>query len=70
LRGVEDYELSDPKALEEIREHRRRLLMENRTSAVAFGLNLDRINRDLEEEISIVEAALSKFQDQGSGKPS
>jgi len=58
--------LKNRKALEEIRDHRRRLLMENRMSAAASGFNLDRITSDLQEEIGIVEAALSKFQDQGS----
>jgi hypothetical protein len=61
--------LKNRKALEEIREHRKRLLMENRISAASSGFNLDRITADLEDEISIVEAALSRFQDQGPGQP-
>ncbi|SDJ62966.1 MULTISPECIES: hypothetical protein [Bradyrhizobium] len=61
--------LKNRKALEEIREHRKRLLMENRMSAASSGFNLDRITADLEDEISIVEAALSRFQDQTPGQP-
>jgi hypothetical protein len=61
--------LKNRKALEEIREHRKRLLMENRMSAASSGFNLDRITADLQDEISIVEAALSRFQDQGPGEP-
>jgi len=47
--------------LEEIREHRRRLLMDNRMSAASSGFNLDRITADLQDEISIIETALSRF---------
>jgi len=53
--------LNNRKALEEIRDHRRRLLMENRMSAASSGFNSDRITTDLQEEISIVEAALSRL---------
>ena len=35
--------LKNRKALEEIRDHRKRLLMENRMSAASSGFNLDRI---------------------------
>ncbi len=61
--------LKNRKALEEIRDHRRRLLMENRMSAASSGFNLDRITTDLQEEINIVEAALSRFPDVGSHQP-
>ncbi|QDW36913.1 hypothetical protein FFI89_007010 [Bradyrhizobium sp. KBS0727] len=60
--------LKNREALEEIRDHRRRLLMKNRMSAANSGFNLDRIASDLQEEISIVEAALSRFQDRGSNE--
>ncbi len=60
------WTLKNRKALEEIRDHRKRLLMANRMSAASSGFNLDRITTDLQEEISIVETALSKFSGQGS----
>jgi hypothetical protein len=61
--------LKNRNALEEIRDHRRRLLIENRMRAASSGFNLDRITTELEEEISIVETALSRFQDQASSQP-
>jgi hypothetical protein len=61
--------LQNRRALEEIRDHRRRLLMENRMRAASSGFNLDRITTELQEEISIVETALSRFLDQASSQP-
>ncbi|SHK60575.1 hypothetical protein [Bradyrhizobium lablabi] len=61
--------LKNRKALEELRDHRKRLLMENRMSAASSGFNFDRITADLQDEISIVEAALSRFQDLGPRQP-
>lgn len=46
-------------ALEEIRNHRKRLLMENRMSAASSGFNLSRIDDQLQEEINVVESALA-----------
>ncbi len=60
--------LKNRKALEEIRDHRRRLLNENRMRSNS-GLNFDSFRDELQEEISIVEAALSKLQDQDPGQP-
>ena len=53
--------LKNRKALEEIRDHRNLMLTKNRMSAALSGFNLDRITTELEEEISIVETALSRF---------
>jgi hypothetical protein len=60
--------LKNRKALEEIRDHRRRLLNENRMRGNS-ALNFDSIRDELQEEISIVEAALSRLEDQDSGQP-
>ena len=54
--------LKNRKALEEIRDHRRRLLNEYRIRSSVF--KFESIKDELQEEISIVEAALSRFQDQ------
>jgi hypothetical protein len=61
--------LKNRKALEEIRDHRRRLLNENRMRSNSV-LNFERVKDELEEEINIVEAALSRLQDQDPGQPS
>ncbi|SDO20545.1 hypothetical protein [Afipia sp. GAS231] len=53
--------LKNRKALEEIRDHRNRMLAKNRMSAASSGFNLDRISTELEEEIRIVETALSSL---------
>jgi hypothetical protein len=53
--------LKNRQALEEIRDHRKRMLMENRMSAASSGFNLDRITTELQEEINIVETAISRF---------
>lgn len=53
--------LKNRKALEEIRDHRKRMLMQNRISAAASGYNLDRITSELQEEIRCVEDAISRF---------
>jgi hypothetical protein len=60
--------LKNRKALEEIRDHRRRLLNENRMRGNS-ALNFDSIRDELQEEISIVEAALSRLEDQDPGQP-
>lgn len=54
--------LKDRKALEEIRDHRKRLLNENRMRSSV--LKFESIRGELQEEISIVEAALSALPDQ------
>ena len=55
--------LKNRKALEEIRDHRRRLLNDYRMRS-SSGLNFDWINAELQEEIGLVEDALSKLGDQ------
>ena len=55
--------LKNRKALEEIRDHRRRLLNEYRMRS-GSGLNFDWINTELQEEIGVVEDALSKLGDE------
>ena len=55
--------LKNRKALEEIRDHRRRLLNDYRMRS-GSGLNFDWINAELQEEIGLVEDALSKLGDQ------
>ena len=60
--------LKNRKALEEIRDHRRRLLNENRMRS-GSGINLEWITNELQDEISIVEAALSRLQDRESSQP-
>lgn len=50
--------LKNRKALEEIRDHRQRLLTEIRMSA-ASGFNLDRITSDLQEEIQRAQLTIS-----------
>ena len=59
--------LKNRKALEEIRDHRRRLLNENRMRSNSV-LNFERVTNELQEEISIVEAALSRLGDQDPGQ--
>ncbi|MDI1263981.1 MAG: hypothetical protein PS018_12065 [bacterium] len=54
--------LKNRMALEEIRDHRKRLLAENRRSAAASGFNLKRISDELQAEIDIVEEALSSIE--------
>ena len=49
--------LKNREALEEIRDHRRRLLHENRLRS-GSGLNLENLNAELQDEINIVDAAL------------
>ena len=53
--------LKNRKALEEIRDHRQRLLTEHRMRNSV--LNFESIKDELQEEISIVDAALSRLQD-------
>jgi hypothetical protein len=53
--------LKNRKALEEIRDHRQRLLNEHRMRSSV--LNFEGIKDELEEEIGIVDAALSRLQD-------
>ena len=53
--------LKNRKALEEIRDHRQRLLNEHRMRSSV--LNFESIKDELQEEISIVDAALSRLQD-------
>jgi len=55
--------LKDRKALEEIRDHRKRLLNEDRMRGSSV-LKFESIRDELQEEIRIVEAALSTLQDQ------
>ena len=54
--------LKDRKAMEEIRDHRRRLLNENRMRKAVLADQLGWITNELQDEISIVEAALSDFR--------
>ena len=61
--------LKNRKALEEIRDHRRRLLNENRMHSNSV-LNFERVKDELQEEINIVEDALSRLQDQDPGQVS
>ena len=61
--------LKNRKALEEIRDHRKRLLNENRMRSNSV-LNFERVKDELLEEISIVEDALSRLQDQDPGQVS
>jgi hypothetical protein len=49
--------LNNREALEEIRDHRRRLLHQSRLRSES-GLNLENLNTELQEEIKIVDAAL------------
>jgi hypothetical protein len=49
--------LKNRQALEEIRDHRRRLLHNSRMHAGSW-VSVERLTSDLQEEISIVEAAL------------
>jgi hypothetical protein len=55
--------LKNRKALEEIRDHRRRLLNDYRMRS-GSGMNFDRINAEIQEEIGFVEDALSKLGDE------
>ena len=55
--------LKNRKALEEIRDHRRRLLNDYRMRS-GSGMNFDWINAELQEEIGVVEEALSKLGDE------
>ena len=58
--------LKNRAALEEIRHHRKRLLMENRMSAASSGFNLNRIADQLQEDISVVENALAAMDGDGA----
>ena len=58
--------LKNRKALEEIRDHRQRLLNEHRMRSSV--LNFEGIKDELEEEIGIVDAALSRLQDPSQPK--
>jgi hypothetical protein len=58
--------LKNRKALEEIRDHRRRLLNDYRMRN-GSGMNFDWINAELQEEIGVVEEALSKLGDEKLG---
>lgn len=53
--------LKNRAALEEIRDHRRRLLHENRLRSAA-GFHLEGLNSELQEEIGILDAALDGLQ--------
>ena len=55
--------LKNRKALEEIRDHRRRLLNDYRMRS-GSGMNFDWINTEIQEEIGIVEDALQKLGDE------
>jgi hypothetical protein len=55
--------LKNRKALEEIRDHRRRLLNDYRMRS-GSGMNFDWINTEIQEEIGLVEDALSKLGDE------
>jgi len=55
--------LKNRKALEEIRDHRRRLLNDYRMRS-GSGMNFDWINAEIQEEIGVVEDALSKLGDE------
>jgi hypothetical protein len=55
--------LKNRQALEEIRDHRQRLLHESRMRS-GSGINLESLNTELQEEISIVDAALNGLQDE------
>jgi hypothetical protein len=49
--------LKNHEALVEIRDHRRRLLHENRLRS-GSGINLENLNAELQDEINIVDTAL------------
>jgi hypothetical protein len=53
--------LKNREALKEFRDHRRRLLHENRLRS-GSGLNLENVNAELQDEISIVDAALDDLE--------
>jgi hypothetical protein len=55
--------LKNRKALEEIRDHRRRLLNDYRMRS-GSGMNFDWINAEIQDEIGVVEEALSKLGDE------
>ena len=55
--------LKNRKALEEIRDHRRRLLNDYRMRS-GSGMNFDWINAEIQDEIGVVEDALSKLGDE------
>ena len=61
--------LKDRTALEEMRDHRKRLLNDYRMRSNSV-LRFESITDELQEEISIVEAALSTLQDQDPSQPS
>ena len=55
--------LKNRKALEEIRDHRRRLLNDYRMRS-GSGMNFDWIKTEIREEIGVVEDALSRLGDE------
>ncbi|MGF6313425.1 hypothetical protein [Bradyrhizobium sp. I1.14.4] len=57
--------LNDRQALEEVRDHRQRLLDDVRTRQVP-GFKLSVLEDILREEIELVEAALARFDDDGT----
>jgi len=60
--------LKDRVALEDLRSHRRKLLM--RTRMLRSGpLNFDRVSDELEEEIGFVDAGIAKLDDTSSIEP-
>ena len=59
--------LKNRKALEAIRDHRRRLLNDYRMRS-GSGLNFDWTNTEIQEEIGIVEDALQKLGDEQQPK--
>ena len=61
--------LKNRHALEELRDHRKRLLNENRMRSNSV-LSFESINEQLREEIGVVEAALSDLQDQDPSRVS
>jgi hypothetical protein len=61
--------LKNRAALEEIRDHRRRLLDQFRMRDRSV-LRFDSIENDLRDEIEIVESALSKLHDGNNGRSS
>lgn len=57
--------LKNHAALKEIRNHRKRLLMENRMSAASSGFDLSRIADQLQEDIGVVETPLLQWKAMG-----
>jgi hypothetical protein len=55
--------LKNREALQEIRDHRQRLLHDSRMHS-GSGISLESLNSVLQEDISIVDAALSRLQEE------